>query len=119
MKVNGFLKHQQVTILIDTGNTNNFIDESIAQNFSISTEDCEPFEVTLADGGTLTCKSKCSNVKLAVQDLELRADLHLLPLGGYGRQMVEGSWRCTMKFLQASHEVYLERKKSDSSEETR
>jgi predicted aspartyl protease len=83
MKVNGFLKRQQVTILIDTGSTNNFLDESIAQNLSIPTEDCEPFEVTLADGGTLTCKSKCSNVKLAVQDLELQADLYLLPIGDY------------------------------------
>jgi predicted aspartyl protease len=83
MKVNGFLKCQQVTILIDTGSTNNFLDESIAQNFSIPTEDCEPFEVTLVDGGTFTCNSKCSNVKLAVQDLELQADLYLLPLGDY------------------------------------
>jgi len=83
MKVNGFLKRQEATILIDTGSTNNFLDDSIAQKFSMPTEDCEPFEVTLADRGTLTCKSKCSNVKLAVQDLELRVDLYLLPLGDY------------------------------------
>jgi len=80
MKVNGFLRRHEVTILIDTNSTNNFLDESIAQKFSMPTEDCEPFEVTLADGGTLTCKSKCSNVKLAIQDLELRVDLYLLRL---------------------------------------
>ncbi|KAF8405656.1 hypothetical protein HHK36_007732 [Tetracentron sinense] len=83
MKVNGLLKCQQVTVLIDTGSTNNFLDENIAKKFSIPTEDCEPIDVTLTDGGTLTCKSKCSNVKLAVQDQELRADLYLLPLGDY------------------------------------
>jgi len=66
MKVNGLLNRQQVIVLIDTGSTNNFLDESIANKFSITTEDCEPFEVTLADEGTLTCKSKYSNVKLAV-----------------------------------------------------
>jgi len=68
MKVNGLLKRQQVTILIDTGSTNNFLDENIAKKLSIPMEDCEPFEVTLADGGILTCKSKCSNVKLTIQD---------------------------------------------------
>jgi hypothetical protein len=121
MKVNGFLKHQQVTILIDIDSTNNFLDESIAQNFSIPTEDCEPFEVTMADGGTLTCKSKCSNVKLAVQDLVLRADLYLLPLCDYMvvlgiewlRTLGDVLWnfsKLTMKFT---------REKSDSPRETR
>jgi len=41
MKVNGLLKRQQVTVLIDT------------------------------NGGTLMCKSKYSNVKLTIQDQEL------------------------------------------------
>jgi hypothetical protein len=82
MKVNGLLKRQQVTVLIDIDSTDNFLNASIAQRFSIPTKDCEPFDVTL-DGGTLTCKSKCSNVKLAVQDLELRVDLYLLSLGDY------------------------------------
>jgi hypothetical protein len=58
MKVNGFLKRQEVTILIETGSTNNFLDDNIAQKFSMPMENCEPFEVTLADMGTLTCKSK-------------------------------------------------------------
>jgi hypothetical protein len=31
-------------------------------------EPCEQFEAKLANGGTLTCKSKCSNIKLVVQD---------------------------------------------------
>jgi len=83
MKVNGLLKRQQVTILIDIDSTNNLFDENIAQRFSIPLEDCVPFDVTLADEGTLTCKSKYSNVKLAVQDLELRADLYLLARGDY------------------------------------
>jgi hypothetical protein len=39
MKVNGFLRRHEVTILIDTNSTNNFLDESIAQKFSMPTED--------------------------------------------------------------------------------
>jgi hypothetical protein len=70
-------------VLIDTGSTNNFLDEGIAQKLSIHVEHCEPFEVKLVDGGTLTCKSKSSNVKLIVQDHKLRANLYLLPLVDY------------------------------------
>lgn len=72
-----------VMVLIDIGNTNNFLDEGIAQKLSMPMEPCERFEIKLAYGSTLTCKSKCSNVKLVVQDPELRANLYLLPLGGY------------------------------------
>jgi predicted aspartyl protease len=80
MKVNGLLKRQPVTVLIDTGCTNNFLDEGIAQRLVIHVENCEPFEVKIVDGGTLTCKNKSSNVKLIVQlqDHELRAYLYLL-----------------------------------------
>jgi hypothetical protein len=70
-------------MLIDTSSTNNFLAEGIGQKLSIHVEHCEPFEVKLADGGTLTCKSKSSNVKLIVQDHKLQADLYLLPLVDY------------------------------------
>ena len=83
MKVSGLLKCQPVTVFIDTSSTNNFLNEGMIQKLSIHVEHYEPFEVKLADGGTLTCKSKSSNVKLIVQDHELRADLYLLPLVDY------------------------------------
>jgi hypothetical protein len=56
MKVKGLLKRQPVTVLIDTGCTNNFLDEGIAQRLMIHVENREPFEVKIVDGGTLTCK---------------------------------------------------------------
>ena len=71
IKASGLLKRQLVTVLIDTSSTNNFLDEGIAQKLSTHVEHCEPFEVKLANGGTLTCKSMSSNVKLIVQDKEL------------------------------------------------
>jgi hypothetical protein len=83
MKVSGYLKRQSVTVLIDTGSTNNFLDEDVAKRLSIPVEPCDQFEVKLADGRTLTCQGKCSRAKLLVQDQELRADFFLLPLGDY------------------------------------
>jgi hypothetical protein len=121
MKVSSLLKRQQVTILIDTGSTNNFLDENIAKKLSIPMEDCEPFEVTLADGGILTCKSKCSNVKLTIQDQELRADFYLLLLGDYEvvlsiewlRTLGNVLWnfsKLTMKFTLNGKRVILRRR---------
>jgi predicted aspartyl protease len=83
MRASGYIKRQPVTVLIDTGSTNNFLDEDVAKRLSLSVETCDKFEVKLADGRTLTCESKCSRVKLLMQNQELRADFYLLPLGDY------------------------------------
>lgn len=56
IKVSGLLKCQPFIVLIDTGSTNNILDEGIAQRVSILAERCEQFEVKLADGKTLTCQ---------------------------------------------------------------
>jgi hypothetical protein len=67
MKVSGILKSQPVTELIDTGSTNNFLDEGIAQKLSIHVEHCEPFEVKLADGGTSLAKVSDKRRMLHIQ----------------------------------------------------
>jgi hypothetical protein len=85
MKVSGYLKHQAVTILTDTGSTKIFLDNDVVKRLSIPVEPCDQFEVKLADERTLTCQGKCLRAKLEVQDQELRADFFffLLPLGDY------------------------------------
>lgn len=73
----------------------------------------------------MTCKSKCSNVKLAVQDLELQADLYLLPLGDYKvvlgiewlRTLVDVLWnfsKLTMKFTLNGKRVIVRGKRGNN-----
>jgi hypothetical protein len=83
MRASGYIKRQPVIVLIDTSSTNNFLDENVSKRLSLSVETCDKFEVKLADGRTLTCESKCSKVKLLMQNQELQADFYLLPLGDY------------------------------------
>jgi hypothetical protein len=83
MKVSRYLKRQLVTVLIDTSNTNNFLNEDVAKRLSILVEPCDQFEVKLVDGRTLNCQSKRLRAKLLVEDQEFRADFFLLPLGDY------------------------------------
>jgi hypothetical protein len=76
MKVSGYLKYQPVTVLIDTGSANNFVDEDIAKRLSDPVKSCDQLEVKLADG--------CSSAKLVVQDQELKfPNLFMLPLSDY------------------------------------
>ncbi|XP_077219753.1 uncharacterized protein LOC143853943 [Tasmannia lanceolata] len=82
MRVNGYIKRQPVTILIDSGSTNNFLDVRIAKRLSCLVENSDKFEVKVANGRTLTSTGKCSNMKIFVQDQELVTDLFLLPLDG-------------------------------------
>ena len=68
IRVSRYIKCQLVTVLIDTGSTNNFLDEDVAKRLSLLVETHDKFEVKLAAGRTLTCESKCSRVKLLVQN---------------------------------------------------
>ncbi|RRT41535.1 hypothetical protein B296_00039759 [Ensete ventricosum] len=50
MKVGGFLKQQPITVLIDTGSTNNFMNNKVVARMALPIEDCSKFDVKVADG---------------------------------------------------------------------
>ncbi|RRT37285.1 hypothetical protein B296_00015117 [Ensete ventricosum] len=50
MKIDGFLKHQPVIILIDAESTNNFMDSKVATRLTLRIEDCSRFDVKVPDG---------------------------------------------------------------------
>ena len=49
MKVGGLLKQQPITILIDTGSTNNFMNSKVAIQMALLMENCSWFDVKVAD----------------------------------------------------------------------
>ncbi|RRT43294.1 hypothetical protein B296_00056544 [Ensete ventricosum] len=59
MKIEGFLKQQPITILIDIRSTNNFRDMKVAAQMMLHIEDCSRFDVKVADGCILKCDQKC------------------------------------------------------------
>ena len=66
MWFNGSIKHQPVTILIDSNSTNHFLDVKIAKRISLSMEQPKKFDVKIADGRSLPSTGKCSNVEISV-----------------------------------------------------
>ena len=78
MKIGRTLKHKSVTILIDIGSTNNFMDRKVAARLTHYIEGCDKFEVKIIDEWILTCDSKCSKIKLIIQGPEFLAMINTL-----------------------------------------
>ncbi|RRT35220.1 hypothetical protein B296_00029809 [Ensete ventricosum] len=83
MKVGGLLKQQPITVLIDTGNTNNFLNSKVAARMALQIEGCNKFDVKVVDGRILNYDQRCPQVKLLLQDQEVVADFFLLPIDDY------------------------------------
>ena len=50
MKVGGLLKQQPITVLIDIGSTNNFMNSKVTIRMALPIENCSMFDVKVADG---------------------------------------------------------------------
>ncbi|RRT75325.1 hypothetical protein B296_00021256 [Ensete ventricosum] len=64
IKVGGLLKQQPITVLIDTGSTNNFKDSKVTIWIALPIEDCSRFDVKVANGRILKYDRRCPLVKL-------------------------------------------------------
>ena len=64
MKVGGLLKQQAITILIETGNTTNFLNSKLAVQISLPIENCCRFDVKITDGRILNCDHRRLQEKL-------------------------------------------------------
>lgn len=77
MKGKGFIRKQLVTILIDSGNTNNFLDSTLARRLKQKVEQTSKCDVKVDH---LQVQEKCANVKMFLPNYELTIELFLLPL---------------------------------------
>ena len=50
MKVGGLLKQQPITILLDTGSTNNFMNNKVSIRMTIPIENYSRFDAKVTDG---------------------------------------------------------------------
>ena len=50
MKVGGLLKQQPITVLIDTGSSNNFLNSKVTIQMALPIENCNRFDVKVTDG---------------------------------------------------------------------
>ena len=82
LKLKGHIKNENVTVLVDTGSTHNFLDIRVARKLKLFVHPVPDMKVMVADGKKIEKVEKCHKVKLQIQDFKLESELYTLPLGG-------------------------------------
>ncbi|XP_043714700.1 uncharacterized protein LOC122663059 [Telopea speciosissima] len=82
LRLNGFFNEHQLHILIDSGSTHNFIQESVAIATNCPICPTKAFKVYIGNGDFLMCNQQCKGVSLRVQGSVFLVDLFVLPIKG-------------------------------------
>ncbi|KAI9153745.1 hypothetical protein LWI28_015902 [Acer negundo] len=72
----------EVSMLVDSGSSHNFINVNIVRKIGLRGTVIEPFDVKVANGEKLKCEEVVHEVKMNVQGVRIVADLHVLSLVG-------------------------------------
>jgi hypothetical protein len=82
LKLIGYIKHRKVIILVDGGNTHNFIHRRIAQETHCYIHAVNNFQIMIANGGSMKCGGHCENVRLQIGDYHLKSHMFAINMGG-------------------------------------
>lgn len=77
------ISSKEVVILVDTGNTRNFLDPAIITKASLPLQHTKIIKVKVANGDSMICDRKCDQVALRVQGYTFTTYFYALTLGGY------------------------------------
>lgn len=77
-KINGHI----ITILIDSGSTNSFIDPATACRYGVVIEPAKSMIITVADGNKLLNDAKCFSFRWWIQGIMFEDEIRVLSLGG-------------------------------------
>ncbi|KAF3771893.1 hypothetical protein EJ110_NYTH59225 [Nymphaea thermarum] len=80
MKVVGRVGNLKVLVLLDTEATHNFVGEHIADRLGSSIEEHLAFRILVANGESLSCTQKCTDVEITLQKVSFKVELLVVPL---------------------------------------
>ena len=119
LRMQGYIRGQPVSILIDGGSTHNFVHHRVVTTLRLTTTAMAPLRVTVGNGDELQCQQTCPNIEVTIQQHAFVIDFHVLPI--CGADLVLGvQWlktlgpvltdytTLTMKFMAADHLVELQ-----------
>ena len=90
-------------VLLDTGNTHNFLDSTMAKRLNIFTFPMPNMKVMVADGKKIEKVGKCHKVKLQIQNFNLESPFYTVPIQGV--DVVLGiQWLQTLGTYSANHQ---------------
>ncbi|KAL5838392.1 hypothetical protein ACOSQ3_015561 [Xanthoceras sorbifolium] len=82
MRLMAWIGSSEVSLLVDSGSSHNFINVNTVKKLGMKGVAIEPFDVKVANGERLKCDEVHKNVKMNVQGVRITAELHVLALAG-------------------------------------
>ncbi len=84
MRVVAILNGHKTIVLLDTGSTHNFMDNTLATSLKLHIDTENNFGVRVANGQIIKTTRECKEVKFKMQGLHLKLNFNLIELGGCG-----------------------------------
>ncbi|KAL5727540.1 hypothetical protein ACHQM5_000724 [Ranunculus cassubicifolius] len=82
LQLTGRIKNRNISMLVDSGSTHNFLDAGTAKALGCTVIPTSPHSVTVVGGGTLQCSTCCPSFTWEIQGSTFVSDVRILPLGG-------------------------------------
>jgi hypothetical protein len=82
LKLIGYISHQKVIILVDSGSTHNFVHYHIAQETHCYIHAVNNFQIMIGNGGSMKCGGHCENVCLQIGNYHLKSHMFAIDMGG-------------------------------------
>ena len=82
LKLKCIIKKKPITILVDSGNTHNFLDPNTARQAGCKIEPTKPLWVIVADGTKICSRAVCTIFCWVVHGQPFVAQVRILPLSG-------------------------------------
>lgn len=106
LQVIGFLKSKPITVLIDGGNTHNFIDQTTIARYGLPVEKEAKLEVIVANKERINCLGKCKAVLIKIQRCQIITDFYVFPVAACS--LVLGvQWLATLGPIQIDYSKLL------------
>ncbi|KAL5776574.1 hypothetical protein ACOSP7_009500 [Xanthoceras sorbifolium] len=83
IRLRGKVRNKEITILVDSGSTHNFLDPNTAKLIGIEVEETETLWVTVGGGGEISSNAKCHSFSWTMQGISFTTEMRLLALGSY------------------------------------
>ena len=105
MWVAASIKSQPIVVLIDSGSTNNFLNEKVASTLWLLVVPTKSFTFHVANGERLTCQGRYGKVLIDLQAIQFSLTFYSLPLTGLDMVLeiqwleILGSVVCNRKHL--------------------
>jgi hypothetical protein len=78
----GYIKHQKVIILVDSGSTHNFIHRRISQETNCYICFVNNFQIMIANGRSMKCGGRCENVHLQISEYHMKYHMFSIDMDG-------------------------------------